>query len=269
MIFVNFSRTPLNLYLQRQKKLLWQRKKRIRETNLRRCLPRLRLPFRHLRLLIQHRRTPPIRVRARAPTRVDHRLHPTAILEVDVEDTHPNEGVGEENDAVLGDTAVVLLHRRHDRAQISDRNVAAGGKDLDLRRGSLRMKTAKAIVTNQKVDQDLLPPLCQEAEEKMMDAREAAIDLDHRPKLSLRRKVQVIDDQIVDHHKGEETIDLAADLQADLHKEKGNTSVMVLPVDHLLALLALHHEVMDKKRIIARAKTAKARAKAIRSRHRK
>ena len=252
MIFVNFSRTPPNLYLQRQKKLLWRRNKGIRETNLRRCLLRLRLPFPHLRLLIQHRRTPPIRVRARAPTRADHRLHPTAILEVDVKDTHPNEGVGEENDAVLGDTAVVLLRRRHDRAEIPDRNVAAGGKGPDLRRGSLRMKTVKAIVMNQKVNQDLLPPRCQEAEEKMMDAREAAIDLDHHRKLSLQRKVQVIDDLAVDHHKGDETIDLTADLPVDLHKEKANTSVIVLPLDHLVALLALHHEGMDEKRTIAR-----------------
>ena len=151
MIFVNFSRTPPNLYLQRQKKLLWRRNKGIRETNLRRCLLRLRLPFPHLRLLIQHRRTPPIRVRARAPTRADHRLHPTAILDV-------------------------------------------------------------------------------------------------RPKLSLRRKAQVIDDLPVYHHKGEETIELAV----DLHKEKANTSVIVLPLDHLVALLALHHEGMDEKRTIAR-----------------
>ena len=122
MIFVNFSRTLPSLFLQRQKKLLLQRKKRIRETNLRRCLPRLLLPFRHLRLLIQHRHTPPIRARARIPTRADHRLHPTAVLEVGIEDAHPQKGMGEENDAVVGGTTAVLVHRhRRDRAEIPDR----------------------------------------------------------------------------------------------------------------------------------------------------
>lgn len=127
------------------------------------------------------------------------------------------------------------------------------------------MKNAKAIAINLQVDQDLRPPRRQEAEEKAMDAREAAIDLDRHRKLSLQRKVQVIDDLAVDHHKGDETIDLTADLPVDLHKEKGNTSVIVLPLDHLVALLALHHEGVDEKRTIARSKiaAAKIRAKAI------
>mmetsp|Transcript_1507 Transcript_1507/g.3496 ORF Transcript_1507/g.3496 Transcript_1507/m.3496 type:complete len:228 (-) Transcript_1507:463-1146(-) len=138
---------------------------------------------------------------------------------------------------------------------------AKRGDDLDLRRRLLRKRRAGVIAVGLLIGQDRRPRRYRRAEERVMDAREVAIDRGPHQRLFLRDKIEAIDDSIIDHkaafllvllvdlHAGEEKrtlvvrrVSLLVDLQEDRHREKGTTrKALIRTVDLLVDPQALRH----------------------------
>ena len=140
--------------------------------NLLLCLLPPRLPFHRPRLLIQHRRIPPLLIR--------DRIRAAAIPEVDDEVVHRN---GDESIGIKGGDIVAIYLPRHRPLMIQAREavgemvvVVTGGNDLGHHRRLLPKKKVRVIAVNLQISQDHPLRRYQGAEERTVDARAAAID---------------------------------------------------------------------------------------------